>query len=128
MKNQVVAHFADGTILKGWAVDFFPNKPAFHLERENSGESVEVQVGELKGLFFVKSFEGDAQMTYRNDVERVGMGKKIRVDFNDTETIIGYTSGYSPARPGFFVFPADPKDNNDKVYVVTAATTSVQFI
>jgi len=128
MKNQVVAHYLDGRILKGWAADFFPNKPSFHLEREGSGETVEVQVSELKGLFFVKSFQGDAQATYRNDVERVGMGKKIQVDFKDSETVIGYTSGYSPARAGFFVFPADPKDNNERVFVVTAATTAVEFV
>ena len=128
MKNQVVAHFADGSILKGWAVDFFPNKPSFHLEKEEAGETLDVQVGELKGVFFVKTFEGDAKATYRNDVERAGMGKKIQVDFADGETLIGYTSGYSPARAGFFVFPADPDDNNDKVYVVAAATASVNFV
>jgi hypothetical protein len=128
MKNQVVAHFADGRILKGWAIDFFPNRTSFHLEKEEAGETLEVQVGELKGVFFVKTFDGDSQATYRNDVERSGMGKKIQVDFSDGETLIGYTSGYSPARAGFFVFPADPNDNNDKVYVVTAATTTVTFV
>ncbi len=128
MKNQVVAHFADGRILKGWAVDFFPNKPSFHLEREGSGGTLEVQVGELKGVFFVKTFQGSAGAATRTDVERTGMGKKIQVDFADGETLIGYTSGYSPARAGFFVFPADPDDNNDKVYVVTAATKVVNFV
>jgi len=128
VKNQVVAHYADGKLLKGWAVDFFPNKPSFHLETEGSGETVEVHVGELKAVFFVKSFEGDPSATYRSDVERTGMGKKIQVDFADTETLIGYTSGYSPTRAGFFVFPADPADNNDKVYVVTAATSAVRFV
>lgn len=128
MKNQVVAHYADGRILKGWAVDFFPNKPSFHLEKEGSGETLDVQVGELKGVFFVKTFEGNPGAAKRGDVERAGLGKKIQVDFADGETIIGYTSGYSPARAGFFVFPADPEDNNDKVYVVTAATKSVNFV
>ena len=128
MKNQVVAHFTDGRILKGWAVDFFPNKSSFHLEREGSSETMEVKVGELKGLFFVKTFQGNAQATHRNDLERTGMGKRIQVDFTDGETLIGYTSGYSPGRAGFFVFPADPDDNNEKVYVVTASTSTVEFI
>jgi len=128
MKNQVVAHYADGRILKGWAVDFFPNKPSFHLEKEGAGETLDVQVGELKGVFFVKTFEGNPGAANRADVERAGMGRKIQVDFADGETLIGYTSGYSPARAGFFVFPADPNDNNDKVYVLTAATASVKFI
>jgi hypothetical protein len=128
MKNQVVAHFADGRLVKGWAVDFFPNKPSFHLEKEGSGETVDVTVSELKGVFFVKTFEGNPGVAKRMDVERAGMGKKIQVDFADGETIIGYTSGYTPTRAGFFVFPVDPKDNNDKVFVVTASTTAVNFV
>ena len=128
MKNQVVAHFADGRILKGWAVDFFPNKPNFHLEKEGSGETLDIQVAELKGVFFVKTFQGNPGAKSRSDVERAGMGKRIQVDFSDGETLVGYTSGYSPARAGFFVFPADPDDNNDKVYVVTAATKTVNFV
>ena len=128
MRNQVVAHFNDGRILKGWAADFFPNKPSFHVEREDSGETIEIQVAELKGVFFVKTFGGNPDATSRQDVERVGMGKKIQVDFEDGETLLGYTSGYSPARAGFFVFPTDPEDNNDKVYVVTASTKSVNFV
>ena len=52
----------------------------------------------------------------------------IKVEFKDSETLIGYTSGYSPGRVGFFVFPADPEDNNEKVFVVTAATKDVSFL
>ena len=128
MRNQVVAHFVDGRLLKGWAVDFFPNKTSFHMEKDGSGETLEVEVAELKGVFFVKSFEGNPGTRYRTDTERAGMGKKIRVDFADGETLVGYTSGYNPGRAGFFVFPVDPDDNNEKVYVVTAATTTVKFL
>lgn len=128
MKNQVVAHFSDGRILKGWAQDFFPNKDRFHLEREGMDETVEVKIGDLKGVFFVKTFEGNPGAHRAVDGDRPGMGKKIQVEFSDGETLIGYTSGYSPTRPGFFVFPVDPEDNNDKVYVVTAATTEVHFL
>ena len=128
MKNQVVAHFVDGKLVKGWSVDFFPNKASFHLEREDTGENLEIQVAELKGVFFVKSFTGNPGARYRTDVERAGMGKKIQVDFSDGETLVGYTSGYTPARTGFFVFPVDPEDNNEKVYVLTAATTAVNFL
>ena len=128
MKNQVVAHFADGRILKGWAVDFFPNKTSFHMEREGTSETVEVQVSDLKGVFFVKTFTGNPGAKLKTDSERAGMGKRIQVDFVDGEIIVGYTSGYSPARSGFFVFPADAEDNNEKIYVVTAATTAVKFV
>ncbi len=128
MKNQVVTHFVDGRLLKGWAVDFFPNKSSFHIEREGSGENLEIQIAELKGIFFVKTFEGNPGTRYKTNVERAGMGKKIQVDFTDGETLVGYTSGYSAARTGFFVFPVDPDDNNEKVYVVTASTAAVKFL
>ena len=128
MRNMVVVHFADGRILKGFALDFFPNKTSFHLEREASGESIEVEIANLKGVFFVKTFRGDASATRRKDVERAGMGRKIRIEFQDGETMVGYTSGYTPARTGFFAFPVDPDDNNEKVFVITAATRSVEFV
>jgi len=128
MQNKVVAHFLNGRLVKGFTSDFFPNKPAFHVEHAETGNSAEVQVDELKGVFFVKSFKGNPLEKHRRDVERTGLGRKIRVDFKDGEILIGYTSGYSPTRPAFFVFPADPQNNNEKVFVVTAATDKVTFV
>ena len=119
MRNQVVAHFIDGRLLKGFAVDFFPNKTSFHVEREESGESIEVQISDLKGVFFVKSFAGNPGTTYRKDVERAGMGKKIQVEFSDGEQNDGGLIDR---------IEVDPEDNNEKVYVVSAATTAVNFV
>jgi len=127
MQFQVVVHFADGRLLKGHATDFFPNKEAFHLEEKGSGETKEIKVSELKGIFFVKTFDGNPAHHERKDLERAGMGKRIQVKFKDGEELIGYTSGYSPGRAGFFVFPADPDSNNEKVFVVTAGTQNVSF-
>lgn len=127
MQFQVVVHFADGRLLKGHATDFFPNRETFHLEEKRSGETSEIKVSELKGIFFVKTFAGNPSRHERKDLERQGMGKRIQVKFKDGEVQIGYTSGYSPDRPGFFLFPADPDSNNEKIFVVTAATQSVTF-
>ena len=128
MQNMVVVHFLDGHLVKGFTSDFFPNKPAFHVEPADAGDSTEVQVDALKGVFFVKSFEGNPVEHHRRDVERTGLGRKIQVHFKDGETLVGYTSGYSPGRAAFFVFPSDPQDNNEKVFVVTAATDEVAFV
>ena len=127
MQFQVAVHFADGRLLKGHASDFFPKQETFHLEEQESGETNEIKVSELKGIFFVKTFEGDPTHDERKDLERVGLGKRIEVSFKDGELLMGYTSGYSPERMGFFVFPADPESNNEKVFVVTAATANVSF-
>ncbi|NND84988.1 MAG: hypothetical protein HKN46_07540, partial [Acidimicrobiia bacterium] len=64
----------------------------------------------------------------REDADRVGLGRKVTVHFEDGETLHGYTTGYSPARAGFWVTPADPESNNERAFVVTAATTSVEFV
>lgn len=58
----------------------------------------------------------------------MGFGKKIQVRFKDGETLIGYTQGYSPARTGFILFPADEKSNNDRVFVIKAAAEEVAFL
>jgi hypothetical protein len=124
---QVVVHYADGRLLKGHATDFFPNKATFHLAQRGSGDTREIDLADLKAVFFVKTFDGNSSRHERKDLERSGMGKRIQVKFKDGEVQIGYTSGYSPDRPGFFIFPADPESNNEKIFVVTAATQSVAF-
>jgi hypothetical protein len=90
-----------------------------------------VRVGELKALFFVKSFGGDP--THKDLAEeaaaaQAGQGRRIRVAFNDGETLVGTTQGYDRSRPGFFVVPADPGSNNERCFVVAAATREVSFL
>jgi len=128
MQNKVVVHYSGGLLLKGITNDFFPNKDLFHVIDEDTGELREVVLTELKAVFFVKGFEGESQYQDRTDVERTGFGKKIQVDFKDGETVVGYSSGFTKNRPGFFVFPADPQSNNDRIYVITSATEDVCWL
>lgn len=128
MQNTVVVHLPGGTLLKGVTNNFFPNKDRFHLTDKDTGEVREVPLEGLKAVFFVKGFEGDRSYNERTDVERTGLGKKMQVDFKDGETLVGYSQGYTPNRPGFFLFPADPQSNNDRIFVVTAATKAARFI
>ncbi len=128
MEAKVVVHFQDGSLVKGVTRDFLPTKPSLNVIDKDTGESIQAEISKLKALFFVKTYRGNPLAEHRHDVERAGLGKKIKVEFKDSETLIGYTSGYSPGRVGFFVFPADPEDNNEKVFVVTAATKDVSFL
>jgi hypothetical protein len=128
MQNTVVAHCLDGTLVKGVTNNFFPNKPSFHVVDRDSGERREITIADLKAVFFVKDFDGDPERREQADVDRTGFGKKMRVEFGDGETLVGYCQGYSPNRPGFFVFPSDPDSNNDRIFIVTAATRSAEFI
>jgi hypothetical protein len=133
IQNKIVVRFQDGRILKGQTGDFLPTKPVFHLtlaDASRDAKPLEVQVAEVKAIFFVKDFAGNRE---RKKVQEFPAGKpvvgrKIRVVFQDGETLVGTTQGYDATRPGFFVIPADPASNNDRCYVVTRATKQVSFI
>jgi len=128
MQNTVVIHYRDGRLLKGTTHDLLPNKSAFHVADKETGQTVQVELAQLKAVFFVKTYDGKQGHEEREDLERSGMGKKIQVRFKDGEKLIGYTQGYSPNRPAFFVFPLDPQSNNDRILVLTDATDSVEFL
>jgi hypothetical protein len=124
----MVVHFMDGSIRKGFATDFDKGVEKFHLKDKDTQEPHEVEITRLKAIFFVKDFVGNPDYQERHDFDRAGLGKKIRVRFKDGEMIVGYTTGYSPERPRFFLFPADPHSNNERIFVVTSATTDVEFL
>jgi len=127
MLNNVVLHFKDGVVRKGTTDDFFPNKPSFHFN-DVEGSAKVIPVNSLKAVFFVKSFTGNPDYNERDDVDRAGFGRRIRVTFKDGETQEGYTQGFSPERQGFFVFPCDPSSNNDRIFVVSDATEITEFV
>ena len=52
-------------------------------------------------------------------------GSKVVVTFSDEERLVGSSLTYDAAREGFFIFPADPRSNNERVYVVMRAVASV---
>ena len=128
--NKVVVHSMGGKLLKGTTQDFFPNRPLFHVLPVNSKDTVEVKTKQLKAVFFVKDYAGQAQ---RKDVRgfidgpgETAQGKKLAVRFKDGELLCGYSLSFSPARDGFFMFPADSSSNNMRIYVVTAACAEVK--
>jgi len=130
--NKVVVRYSDGRILKGTTNDFLPAKGEFHLAPavSNPGEKpLPVRVMDLKALFFVKDFAGNREREESVEFPATRVtGRKIRVVFADGEVLIGTTQGYDRSRPGFFVVPADPGSNNERVFVVTGAAQDVAFI
>jgi hypothetical protein len=133
LQNKIVLHYLDGHVLKGFTSDFMPNKEQLHLLPENalpSDKPLPIRVQDLKALFFVKDFVGDSQYQEKKEFGPVSSatGKKLKVVFRDGETLVGTTQGYQPGRPGFFLFPADPKSNIDRCYIVSMATQTVSFL
>jgi len=126
MTNRVVAKFRDNSIVKGQTNNFLPNKTFFHLQQVGGGQ-IEVHIEDLKAIFFVKNYEGTKDHKKAYDDKVPGGGRKIQVKFLDGETIVGYTTGYSPDRPGFYIVPADLRENNERIFVVKTATEKVEM-
>jgi hypothetical protein len=129
---KVVARYINGKVIKGLTQDFFPNKDRFHLQPfgKSTSEASEIFVKDLKAVFFVRDYAGDYQYDERKSYREgeKASGRKMEVTFKDGEVMVGSTLGYDPSRPGFFLFPADPKSNNMRVFVVSTAVKKTRFI
>lgn len=127
--NRIVARFADGRIVKGTTQDFSVTRDFFHvIPADPDAAPVRVGVPALKAVFFVKDHAGNKDYQEKKAFERPVPGRKLQVVFKDGETIVGSTTAYDAARPGFFMTPADPQSNNDRIYVVSRAIRAVAFI
>ena len=128
---KVVVRFKDGSVKKGTAQNFSPENVSFHL-LTSSGQAVLVIMEELKAVFFVKDYLGNKLRKDINQISRnnfqTGTGRMIRVIFSDDEMIVGYSTGYSPNRQGFFVKPADQEGNNERIFIITSATKRVELL
>jgi len=127
ISNKIVARFKDNTIKKGTTSNFLPNKPNFNLTLEN-GEIVDIRTEQLKAIYYVKDYLGnkDRPDAYHDNIP--GGGRKIQIEFIDGEVLIGFSQGYSAARPGFFVIPADKENNNERIYIISSAIKKASFI
>jgi hypothetical protein len=131
--NKVVVRFLDGRILKGNTSDFFPGKSVFHVNPVDApagSKPLEIQIKDLKAVFFVKDFSGKPQHRKRQEFDpgRSPVGRKIKVVFKDNEVMVGTTQGYQPDRPGFFMVPADSESNNERCYIFRASTQQIVFL
>jgi len=84
----------------------------------------EVSTADVKALFFVNDFEGQASRKRMNFHSRTPIvdGIWMRVKFLDGEVMegIAYNSLRYLVDPGFFMLPTDPESNNKLVYVLKA--------
>jgi hypothetical protein len=125
---KVVARFRDGRVVKGHTQSFDPNRPDFRLQvlgTEDGAPSEAVAMADLKAVFFVRDFEGNREYNEAKGFDKRPAGRIVEVTFFDGERLVGTSLTYDATRPGFFLFPADPHSNNERVFVVRAATTKV---
>ena len=128
-KSKVVARFRDGRALKGYIIDFTPDRDVFHVAPPDPGRhGVEaVCVSDLKAIFFVKSFQGDNRRLKSNERNKQALRQiaspKVKVTFLDAEVLYGTTNGCSGKR-NFLLTPVD-QPNNAAVYVVGDSALSI---
>ncbi len=131
MENRVVAHFLDGRVIKGSSFDVFPDRPVCHIATKDQG-TVVVRLAEVKALFFVKDLQGNREYQEQHALDPVdprGRGaKRLEIVFRDGERLVALAPTYQEARSFFFVMPADPKSNNERILVNRAAVESVKLV
>lgn len=129
MAQKVVAHFIDHAIVKGTSMDVDPGKPQCHI-RTPDQKTVEVDLSQIKALYFVKDFGGrpdyEEAQTAKPDDLRLRGSHRVQMTFVDGEQLSGLMNRYPPNRPFFFVLPIDPASNNIRILVNRQAVASMQ--
>ncbi len=133
IQDKIVAHYQDGRLLKGVTSNFVPNKDFFHfvpMDSPPGNKLTELRTAGLKGLFFVKEFDGNPNYNEKKEFDspKLSVGRKIKVLFTDGELMVGTIEGYTQDSPGFFVVPADVNSNNECCFVYKSATQQFSLI
>lgn len=129
--NKLVVRYLDGALLKGVSHDFHPSRGHFHLCETTgtaSGPPMLVPMTQLKAIFVVRDFDGDASYQERKSFDTALPGRRIEVTFLDGEVMVGTTLTYRPDGHGFFVTPADRHANNERVFVVPTAVRHFRYV
>ncbi len=133
--KKIVIKYNNGNIMKGYTTDFNPAEDFFHLYPVEEDfetakeEKIKINVNDLKAIFFVKTFLGNKGYKKVRTFNGYETGplpqRRIIIVFKDGENFYGTTYSYSPDRSGFFAFPIDPQDNNDRVFIPKTALEKV---
>ena len=134
LRDKIVAHLKDGEIVKGHSRDFDPGMDSFHLFSLDTpvARSRRIEVDHMKALFFVHTWgrpPGEASRRYHFGVG--GMkepGRRAIARFQDGEQIPGYLLDEPIPQAGFYMVPADPSDNNIKIFVVRSSLDELRVL
>jgi hypothetical protein len=126
---KVVVRYVNMRMFRGITEDFTPGVPGFTIkDPDGNWIGIEDYAG-VKAVFFVKTLHGDPDYEEKKTFENVSQfGRRTVVIFHDGERMMGYTLFGDTEEPQFFLFPADPQSNNDKVYINREAVEAIQFV
>ena len=126
--QKVVVHYMDKTLVRGHAHFFFHVQNQAEMT-DLDGNKVDIDLSRVKAVFFVKEFGGNPeygeQMEFKNGSPT--FGQKIQIVFVDGEILLGRAMGYRPEEKGFYFKPADPRSNNEVIFVPVGALKEVKI-
>jgi hypothetical protein len=131
-RKKVVVRRLDGDSIKGYvdSGSFLGPEGARVLDRE--GRLTSVPLENIKGIYFVRDFEGDPDRAERKVfLSRPRLsGIWIRMTFKDNEVMDGLmANNLLESHPsGFLVTPPDFSSNNLRIFVPRAALGSVEVL
>lgn len=139
--EKAVTRLINGKVLKGYIKEFSPDQNEVNIKEEVTGNMHPVRIGDVKAVFFVKSFEGDHEHKERKSYGLAKIkGKRVFVKFRDGEGLVGFLEGDVPWQKGFFLskqdsnlkgfflLPVDEDTNNIKVFVVSSSVDDVTVV
>src|SRR5713101_5242176 len=100
IRSKAVVAFLDGRRLKGYIYNFSSQKDRFRL-----------------------FFEQDTLQREGTDVQI----KDLKAIFL-AKNFVGTTDAYNPQKIGFFMVPADPRSNNQRVFVVSKNAVKIHWL
>lgn len=127
---KVVVRYVDGRVEKHLA------KPTVSVTRRTfqilteDGLVKAVPLAELKAIFFVKDLAGNPRYEERKSLGKDSprVGYQVRVTFHDGEQLVGRSMNPSFDDHGFYMEPADPASNNDRIFVVRSSVASIEVL
>ena len=135
LKKKAIVKYQNGDIIKGWVEELRPDRESFilfPLIEYSEEERIEIKFSSLKAVFFVKDFIGDKDhkkvRTFNLDLKITPSQRKMIVNFKDGEHLYCTSHSYGRYKIGFFVYPIDPKDNSERIFVVHSAVESVRLM
>jgi hypothetical protein len=130
-RKRVVIRKLDKELIKGFL------DPAHYLEPEievldREGRLIHLRLDEIKGIFFVRDFEGNPQRAerkiFRSRPRLAGLW--VRMTFKDTEVLEALLpNNLLEVDPlGYLVRPPDVYSNNLKIFIPRTALTGMEVL
>jgi len=130
--KKVVVRRLDHELIKGFVDSASYLKPNAIEMLDREGRALTVSLAEIKGVFFVREFDGNSQRSERKLFQsRPRMaGLWVQMTFKDQEILEGLLSGnLIESNPeGFLLTPADLYSNNLKIFVPRSALSDITVL